>query len=60
MAMKTKQTTMDTPMDSPRPQDEKELEERHLAGYRRLPPRTDEFDIPESDHAWGDEAWPDD
>ncbi len=43
-----------------RRQEEKELEERHIAGYRRLPPRPDEFDIPESDHAWGDEAWGDD
>lgn len=41
-------------------QDEKELEERHIAAYQRLPSRPGEFDIPESDHAWGDEAWGED
>lgn len=40
-------------------QEEKELEERHVAGYRRVPPVPGEFDIPESDHAWGDDAWSD-
>jgi len=40
--------------------DEKELEERHVAGYRREPERPGEFDVPETDHAWGDEAWSDD
>ena len=39
--------------------EEKELEARHLAGYRRLPPRPGEFDVPESDHAWSDGAWSD-
>ena len=39
--------------------DERELEERHVAGYRRVPPRPGEFDIPEADHAWGDDAWGD-
>lgn len=43
-----------------RRQEERELEERHVAGYRRLPSKPGEFDIPESDHAWGDEAWSDD
>ena len=36
--------------------DEKELEERQIAGYRRDPAKPDEFGVPESDHAWGDEA----
>ena len=34
--------------------DEKELEERHVAGYEREPAEPDEFDIPDGDHAWGD------
>ena len=37
--------------------DEKELEERHIAGYRKNPPTPDEFGIPESHRAWGDDAW---
>ena len=37
--------------------DEKDLEERHVAGYRRDPVKRGEFDIPDGDHAWGDEAW---
>lgn len=37
--------------------DEKELEERHVAGYKRGPVQPGEFDIPEGDHAWGDAAW---
>ena len=36
--------------------DEMELEERQIAGYRNSPPRPQEFDIPEADHAWGDAA----
>lgn len=39
--------------------DEQELEERHVAGYRRNPPQAGEFDVPEGDQAWGDEAWSD-
>ena len=37
--------------------DEKDLEEQHIAGYRRYPVRPDEFDAPEADLAWGDGAW---
>ena len=37
--------------------DEKELEARHIAGYKRDPAELGEFDIPEGDRAWGDEAW---
>ena len=37
--------------------DEAELEERHRAGYRKNPPAKQEFDIPERDYAWGDDAW---
>ena len=40
--------------------DETELEERQIEGYRKIPPSPQEFDIPESDHAWGDDAWGDD
>ena len=36
--------------------DEKELEERHVAGYERDPAQPGEFDVPEDDHAWGDGA----
>lgn len=43
--------------DALRRLDEKELEERHVAGYRRDPVRAGEFDAPEADHVWGDEAW---
>lgn len=35
--------------------EESEREERHIAGYRRMPPTPHEFAIPEEDHAWGDE-----
>ena len=37
--------------------DEKELEERHVAGYKRDPVQQGEFDIPEGGRAWSDEAW---
>ncbi len=37
--------------------EEAELEERHRAGYRNVPPTKQEFGIPEQDHAWGDGAW---
>ena len=37
--------------------DEQELEERQIAGYRREPAKPGEFGVPESDHAWGDDAW---
>lgn len=37
--------------------DKRDLEERQIEGYRRDPARPGEFDVPESDHAWGDEAW---
>ena len=37
--------------------DEMELEQRQIAGYRENPPKPREFGIPESDHAWGDDAW---
>ena len=40
--------------------EESEKEERHIAGYRRMPPTRHEFAIPEEDHAWGDDAWKDD
>lgn len=43
--------------DALRRLDEKDLEERHIAGYRRDPAKPDEFDVPEADHAWGDDAW---
>lgn len=39
--------------------DEKELEDRHKAEYRKAPPEPGEFDIQEEDRAWGDEAWND-
>lgn len=38
---------------------ERELEERHRAGYRRFPSESDEFKVREDDRAWGDEAWSD-
>ncbi len=34
-----------------------ELERVQIAGYRKNPPRKQEFDIPEADHAWGDDPW---
>lgn len=36
-----------------------ELEERQIQGYRRIPVSPHEFGIPESDQAWGDDAWGD-
>ena len=39
--------------------DEAELEERHRAGYRRLPTTPGEFLVPEEDFVWGDRAWSD-
>ena len=39
--------------------EEAEKEERQKAGYRRMPPTSQEFAIPEEDHAWGDDAWED-
>lgn len=39
--------------------DEAELEERHRAGYRRLPTTPGEIFVPEEDFAWGDRAWSD-
>ena len=38
---------------------EKEMEERHRAGYRRVPCNPQEFEFAEQDRAWGDEAWSD-
>lgn len=38
----------------------KALEERHRAGYRSAPPRSDEFEVSEEDMVWGDDAWSDD
>lgn len=37
--------------------DDAELEERHRAGYRRLPTTPGEFSAPEEDFVWGDDAW---
>ena len=37
--------------------DEMELEQRQVAGYRKVPLKAEEFDIPETDHAWGDSPW---
>ena len=37
--------------------EEAELEARHVAGYRKHPPSRGEFEVPERDRAWGDEAW---
>ena len=37
--------------------DEKDLEELHAAGYARDPVKPGEFDVPDGDHAWGDEPW---
>ena len=42
--------------DALRRLDEKELEERHVEGYRRDPVIPGEFEVPEADHAWGDDA----
>ena len=39
--------------------DDAELEERHRAGYRRLPTTPREFSVPEEDFAWRDRAWSD-
>ena len=38
---------------------EKKLEERHRAGYQKLPCERQEFEFAEEDRAWGDEAWSD-
>ena len=38
---------------------DKDLEERHRAGYRRIPSDSREFEVSENDYAWGDEAWSD-
>lgn len=38
---------------------EKDLEERHRAGYRKMPPEPGEFNFEEEDRAWDDEAWTD-
>ena len=38
---------------------EKHLEERHRAGYRRFPSEPGEFSVREDDRTWGDEAWSD-
>lgn len=43
--------------DALRRLDEKELEARHIAGYRRDPATPGESESPEADHAWGDDAW---
>ena len=43
--------------DALRRLDEKELEERHIEGYRGDPVRPGEFEVAEADHAWGDDAW---
>ena len=37
--------------------EESEAEERHKAGYRRIPPTPQEFAVRDEDHAWGDDAW---
>lgn len=34
-----------------------EIEEGHRAGYRKDPPKRQEFGIPEGDRAWGDGVW---
>ena len=39
--------------------DEAELEERHRAGYRRLPTAPRTFPVLDEDFAWGDYAWSD-
>jgi metal-responsive CopG/Arc/MetJ family transcriptional regulator len=31
-----------------------ELERQHAEGYARFPVQPGEFDVPESEHAWGD------
>lgn len=36
--------------------DDAELQERHRAGYRRLPTTPGEFFVPEEGLAWGDRA----
>ncbi len=51
--------TRDALRDALRRHEERELEERHIAGYRRTPARPGEFDVPEADHAWGDDGWSD-
>lgn len=39
--------------------EETEEEERQKAGYRRIPPTPQEFDLPKADHAWRDVPWKD-
>ena len=39
--------------------EEQDLEESHKAGYLRIPSQPREFEVPEEDWAWGDEAWSD-
>ena len=51
--------TRDALRDALRRHEERELEERHRAGYRETPPQSGEFEVPEEDWAWGDEAWSD-
>ena len=46
--------------DALRRLDDQELERRHIAGYLRDPVKPDEFGVPETDRAWGDETWSDD
>ncbi len=38
---------------------EKDLEERHRAGYRRIPHDPRETEIAEEDRSWGDTEWSD-
>ena len=39
--------------------EEQDLEESHKAGYLRIPSQPHEFDVPEEDRAWGEDAWSD-
>ncbi|MDE0224330.1 MAG: ribbon-helix-helix protein, CopG family [Gammaproteobacteria bacterium] len=42
--------------------EESEAEERHIVGYRRIPPAPQEFAVQEEDRAWGGDlldAWND-
>ena len=36
--------------------EEAEEQERQVAGYRRIPPTSQEFAIPEDDRVWGNDA----
>ena len=49
--------TRDALREALRRLEQKELEERQIVGYKNSPPNPQEFSIPESDHAWGDDAW---